>query len=99
MNCSSPGWMRNLSNTLSNTLANYSQVFAFVPWYQCSSYVATMVEKSGVALLFFGYSAKRGYQNARKPTQSVNIWSFIQKLNLQNSTVTHGRSALSYDSL
>ncbi len=36
---------------------------------------------------FFGYSAKRGYQNARKPTHSVNICSFIQRLNLQNSTV------------
>jgi hypothetical protein len=37
---------------------------------------------------FFGYSAKRGYQNARKPTQSMNICSFIQRLNLQNSTIT-----------
>ncbi len=37
---------------------------------------------------FFGYSVKRGYQNARKPTQSANICSFIQRLNLQNSTVT-----------
>jgi len=37
---------------------------------------------------FFGYSAKRGYQNARKPTQSVNICSFIQRLNLQNFIVT-----------
>jgi hypothetical protein len=37
---------------------------------------------------FFGYSAKRGYQNARKPTQSTNIYSFIQRLNLQNSTIT-----------
>jgi hypothetical protein len=36
---------------------------------------------------FFGYSAKQGYQNARKPTQSTNICSFIQRLNLQNSTV------------
>jgi hypothetical protein len=47
MNCSSPGWMRNPSNTLANTLVNFSQVFAFVPWYQCSSYVATVVEKFG----------------------------------------------------
>jgi hypothetical protein len=31
---------------------------------------------------FFGYSAKRGYRNARKPTQSANIYSFIQRLNL-----------------
>ncbi len=37
---------------------------------------------------FFGYSSKRGYRNARKPTQSTNICSFIQRLNLQNSTVT-----------
>jgi hypothetical protein len=37
---------------------------------------------------FFGYSAKRGYRNARKPTQSANICSFIQRLNFQNSTVT-----------
>jgi hypothetical protein len=37
---------------------------------------------------FSGYSAKWGYQNARKPTQSANICSFIQRLNLQNSTVT-----------
>ncbi len=27
---------------------------------------------------FFGYSVKRGYRNARKPTQSANICSFIQ---------------------
>ncbi len=37
---------------------------------------------------FFGYSTKRGYRNARKPTQSTNIYSFIQRLNLQNSIVT-----------
>jgi hypothetical protein len=37
---------------------------------------------------FFGYSTKRGYQNARKPTHRANISSFIQRLNLQNSTVT-----------
>jgi hypothetical protein len=36
---------------------------------------------------FFGYPAKWGYQNARKPTQSANICSFIQRLNLQNSTI------------
>jgi hypothetical protein len=36
---------------------------------------------------FFGYSTKRGYRNARKPTQSTNICSFIQRLNLQNSIV------------
>ncbi len=39
---------------------------------------------------FFGYSTKRGYRNARKPTQSANICSFIQRLNLQNSTVMQG---------
>jgi hypothetical protein len=37
---------------------------------------------------FFGYFAKRGCRNARKPTQSMNICSFIQRLNLQNFTVT-----------
>jgi hypothetical protein len=37
---------------------------------------------------FFGYSAKRGYRNTRKPTWSANICSFIQRLNLQNSIVT-----------
>jgi len=37
---------------------------------------------------FFDYSAKQGYRNARKPTQSINICSFIQRLNLQNSTIT-----------
>jgi hypothetical protein len=37
---------------------------------------------------FFGYSVKGGYRNARKPTQSANICSFIQRLNLQNSTIT-----------
>jgi hypothetical protein len=37
---------------------------------------------------FFGYSTKRGYRNVRNPTQSAYICSFIQRLNLQNSTVT-----------
>jgi hypothetical protein len=37
---------------------------------------------------FFGYSTKPGYQNTRKPTHSANIYSFIQRLNLQNSTIT-----------
>ncbi len=36
---------------------------------------------------FFGYSAKRGYQNARKIQHTPNITSFIQRLNLRNSTV------------
>jgi hypothetical protein len=37
---------------------------------------------------FYGYSAKRDYRNARNLTQSAYIYSFIQRLNLQNSTVT-----------
>jgi hypothetical protein len=37
---------------------------------------------------FFCNSTKRGYQNERKPTQSTTICSFIQRLNLHNSTVT-----------
>ncbi len=41
-----------------------------------------------MTLLFFGYSTKRGYRNARNPTQSAYICFFIQRLNLQNSTVT-----------
>ncbi len=41
-----------------------------------------------VTLLFFGYFAKWGYRNARKPTRSTNICSFIQRLNLQTSTIT-----------
>ncbi len=41
-----------------------------------------------VTLFFFGYFAKWGYRNARKPTQSTNICSFIQRLNLHNSNVT-----------
>jgi hypothetical protein len=36
---------------------------------------------------FFGYFAKRGYQNARKIQHTPNITSFIQRLNLRNSTV------------
>jgi hypothetical protein len=36
---------------------------------------------------FFGCSAKRGYQNARKIQHTPNITSFIQRLNLRNSTV------------
>jgi hypothetical protein len=36
---------------------------------------------------FFGYSTKRGYQNARKIQHTPNITSFIQRLNLHNSTV------------
>jgi hypothetical protein len=42
---------------------------------------------------YFGYFVKRGYRNARKPTHSVNIYSFIQKLNLQN-TVTQVEALL-----
>jgi hypothetical protein len=36
---------------------------------------------------FFSYFAKRGYQNARKIQHTPNITSFIQHLNLRNSTV------------
>jgi len=36
---------------------------------------------------FFRYSAKRGYQNARGTDHTRNIISFIQHLNLRNSTV------------
>ncbi len=36
---------------------------------------------------FFGYSSKRGYQNAKKTQHSPNIITFIQNLNLRNSTV------------
>ncbi|CAK9262425.1 unnamed protein product [Sphagnum jensenii] len=34
---------------------------------------------------FFGYSSKRGYQNARKTQHSLGIINFIQNLNLWNS--------------
>jgi hypothetical protein len=36
---------------------------------------------------FFNYSAKRGYQNARGTHHSSNILTFVQCLNLRNSTV------------
>lgn len=36
---------------------------------------------------FFGYSAKKGYRNARKCAHTLGIHSFIQQLNLQNSSV------------
>jgi hypothetical protein len=36
---------------------------------------------------FFGYSSKRGYQNARKKHHSPSIITFIQDLGLHNSTV------------
>jgi hypothetical protein len=35
---------------------------------------------------FFGYSSKRGYQNARKSHHPPGIINFIQSLNLRNST-------------
>jgi hypothetical protein len=35
---------------------------------------------------FFGYSSKRGYQNARKPHRPPEIIDFIQRLSLRNST-------------
>jgi hypothetical protein len=37
---------------------------------------------------FFGYSSKRGYQNARKKHRPPSIITFIQDLGLHNSTVT-----------
>jgi hypothetical protein len=37
--------------------------------------------------LFFGYSSKRGYQNARKSHHPPGIIDFIQGLKLQNSTI------------
>ncbi len=36
---------------------------------------------------FFGYSAKRGYRNAKRADHTPSIHSFIQRLNLRNSTV------------
>jgi len=36
---------------------------------------------------FFGYSSKRGYQNAKKKHHSPSIITFIQDLGLHNSTV------------
>jgi hypothetical protein len=36
-------------------------------------------------LPFFGYSAKRGYRNVRRPPEVPVIHSFIQQLNLNNS--------------
>ncbi len=36
---------------------------------------------------FFGYSAKRGYRNARRKQHTPNIITFVQLLNLRNSTV------------
>ncbi len=37
---------------------------------------------------FFGYSTKRGYQSARKLAHTLGIHSFIQQLNLQNSSIS-----------
>jgi hypothetical protein len=37
---------------------------------------------------FFGYMAKRGYKNARGLAHSRGILSFIQSLNLWNSTIS-----------
>jgi hypothetical protein len=36
---------------------------------------------------FFGYLAKRGYHNARRKQHTPNIITFVQRLNLRNSTV------------
>jgi hypothetical protein len=35
---------------------------------------------------FFGYSAKRGYQNARSSSPAPSIVSFAQNPNLRNTT-------------
>jgi len=35
---------------------------------------------------FFGYTAKRGYINTRKTTHSSNMLTFLQGLNLRNTT-------------
>jgi hypothetical protein len=35
---------------------------------------------------FFGYTTKRGYQNAKKPTHTPYIQTFINQLNLCNSS-------------
>jgi hypothetical protein len=36
---------------------------------------------------FFGYFAKRGYRNARRKQHTPSIITFVQQLNLRNSTV------------
>jgi hypothetical protein len=36
---------------------------------------------------FFGFSAKRGYRNARRKQHTPSIITFVQQLNLHNSTV------------
>jgi phage terminase small subunit len=36
---------------------------------------------------FFGYSAKKGYRNAKRIQHTPSISTFIQRLNLRNSTV------------
>ncbi len=36
---------------------------------------------------FFGYSAKRGYRNAKRKQHTPSIITFVQSLNLRNSTV------------
>jgi hypothetical protein len=38
--------------------------------------------------LFFSYSAKRGYKNTKRAAHTPSIHSFIQRLNLQNSTIS-----------
>ncbi len=37
---------------------------------------------------FFGYTAKRGYKNARKTAHTLNMLAFIQGFNLRNSTTS-----------
>jgi hypothetical protein len=48
--------------------------------------LAGLLPNGGFSILWL--LRKVGYQNAREPTQSTNIYSFIQRLNLQNSAVT-----------
>ncbi len=35
---------------------------------------------------FFGYTTRRGYNNARKPAHHTGLLAFVQGLNFQNST-------------
>jgi hypothetical protein len=36
---------------------------------------------------FFGYTAKRGYRNARRTQHTTGIIDFVQNLNLSNTSV------------
>jgi hypothetical protein len=35
---------------------------------------------------FFNYFAQRGYQNAKKPSHTLDIQAFINQLNFRNSS-------------